>query len=36
LGCTELPMLLNEKDFHLPLLDTTKLHAQLAVDFIMR
>lgn len=35
LGCTELPMLLTQKDFHLPLLDTTKLHAQLAVDFIL-
>ncbi|WP_339610369.1 amino acid racemase [uncultured Planktosalinus sp.] len=36
LGCTELPMLLSQDDFHLPLLDTTKLHAQLAVDFILR
>lgn len=35
LGCTELPMLLSQEDFHLPLLDTTKLHAQLAVDFIL-
>jgi len=35
LGCTELPMLLSQVDFHLPLLDTTKLHAQLAVDFIL-
>ncbi|MCR9182718.1 MAG: amino acid racemase [Flavobacteriaceae bacterium] len=35
LGCTELPMLLSQDDFHLPLLDTTKLHAQLAVDFIL-
>jgi len=35
LGCTELPMLLSQEDFQLPLLDTTKLHAQLAVDFIL-
>lgn len=35
LGCTELPMLLSQDDFNLPLLDTTKLHAQLAVDFIL-
>ncbi len=35
MGCTELPMLLSQEDFHLPLLDTTKLHAQLAVDFIL-
>ena len=35
LGCTELPMLLSQNDFHLPLLDTTQLHAQLAVEFIL-
>jgi len=35
LGCTELPMLLTQEDFHLQLLDTTKLHAQLAVEFIL-
>lgn len=36
LGCTELPMLVKEEDFDLPLLDTTKLHARDAVDFIMQ
>ena len=35
LGCTELPMLLDPEDFDLPMLDTTYLHAQLAVDFIL-
>ncbi|MCL4156344.1 UNVERIFIED_CONTAM: hypothetical protein GTU68_023395 [Idotea baltica] len=35
LGCTELPMLLKPEDFDLPLLDTTYLHAQKAVDFIL-
>jgi aspartate racemase len=35
LGCTELPMLLSQEDFHLPLMDTTQLHAQLAVEFIL-
>lgn len=35
LGCTELPLLLSQEDFHLPLMDTTKLHAQLAVEFIL-
>ena len=35
LGCTELPMLLNEKDFDLPLIATTTLHAQMAADFIL-
>jgi aspartate racemase len=35
LGCTELPMLIKPKDFDLPLLDTTYLHAKKAVDFIV-
>ena len=35
LGCTELPMLLKQEDSPLPLLDTTRLHAQMAVDFIL-
>jgi aspartate racemase len=35
LGCTELPMLINQKDFGMPLLATTKLHAQMAADFIL-
>lgn len=36
LGCTELPMLLDQKDFDLPLLATTQLHAKMAVDFILK
>ena len=35
LGCTELPMLLSEDDFDLPLIATTTLHAQMAADFIL-
>ncbi len=35
LGCTELPMLLSKKDFDLPLFATTRLHAQMASDFIL-
>jgi|SRR5690606_20778062 len=35
LGCTELPMLLDQKDFDLPLMATTNLHAQMAADFIL-
>jgi aspartate racemase len=35
LGCTELPILLKEVDTELPLLSTTELHAQMAVDFIL-
>jgi aspartate racemase len=36
LGCTELPMLLKQEDSPLPFLDTTRLHAQMAVDFILK
>ena len=35
LGCTELPMLLEQKDFDLPLLATTNLHSQMASNFIL-
>lgn len=35
LGCTELPMLLSEDDFDLPMIATTILHAQMAADFIL-
>ena len=35
LGCTELPLLLNQSDIVLPSLATTELHAQMAVDFIL-
>lgn len=34
LGCTELPLLIKQKDSKLPLLNTTLLHAEMAVDFI--
>ena len=34
LGCTELPLLIHPEDFELPLLNTTLLHAEMAVDFI--
>ncbi|SKB39832.1 aspartate racemase [Salegentibacter holothuriorum] len=36
LGCTELPMLIKEKDTEIPLLDTTKLHAEMAAEFILK
>lgn len=35
LGCTELPMLLEQKDFNLPLIATTQLHSQMAANFIL-
>lgn len=36
LGCTELPMLIKENDTEIPLLDTTKLHAEMATEFILK
>ena len=33
LGCTEIPILIKEKDFDLPLFDTTFIHASAAVSF---
>lgn len=33
LGCTEIGMLINQSDTDTPLLDTTSIHAQKAVDF---
>jgi aspartate racemase len=35
LGCTELPILLKDVKLDLPLLSTTQLHAEMAVDFIL-
>ena len=35
LGCTELPMLIDQGDYELPLISTTDLHIQMAVDFIL-
>ncbi|RZS93297.1 aspartate/glutamate racemase family protein [Aquimarina brevivitae] len=35
LGCTELPILMKNEATVLPLLSTTDLHAQMAVDFIL-
>ena len=33
LGCTEIPLLIKDKDYDLPLFDTTFIHASAAVDF---
>lgn len=35
LGCTELPMLIENKDIDMPLIATTQLHARLAANFIL-
>jgi len=34
LGCTELPLLIDSKDLHLPIFDTMQLHIEAAVRFI--
>jgi len=35
LGCTELPLLLNQQDCSIPVFDTTEIHSKAAVDFAM-
>ena len=35
LGCTEIPLLIKDKDSPVPVFDTTALHASAAVDFAL-
>ncbi len=35
LGCTEIPLLLSQNDFSVPIFDTTKIHAEAIVGFIV-
>jgi len=35
LGCTELPLLIRPRDAHAPIFDTTRLHAEAAVDLAL-
>jgi len=35
LGCTEIPLLVNQKDTTIPLFDTLEIHAKAAVDFAL-
>jgi aspartate racemase len=35
LGCTEIPLLVTDKDCSLPLFNTTKIHAERAVDYAL-
>jgi len=35
LGCTEIPLLLDQKDFRIPLFNTTEIHAEAAVNFAL-
>lgn len=36
LGCTEIPLLINQDDSRLPLFNTTEIHARAAVDFALK
>lgn len=33
LGCTEIGLLINEEDCHIPIFDTTRIHAMAAVEY---
>lgn len=35
LGCTEIPLLLDQSDFSVPTFDTTKIHSEAIVNFIL-
>ncbi len=35
LGCTEFPLMINSNDITLPIFNTTEIHSQAAVDFIL-
>jgi len=35
LGCTEIPLLINQNDFDLPLINTLEIHALAAVDYAL-
>jgi len=35
LGCTEMPMLISQDDFKIPVFDTTKIHSQAIVEYIV-
>jgi aspartate racemase len=35
LGCTEIPLLVSQADYEIPLFDTTTLHARAAVDYAL-
>ena len=35
LGCTEIPLLISQSDFKIPIFDTTKIHSQAVVEFII-
>ena len=36
LGCTEIPLLVKQEDVEIPLLDTTRIHAETAVEYSLK
>ncbi len=36
LGCTEIPLLIKQQDFEVPIFDTTEIHALAAVDYALK
>jgi len=36
LGCTEIPLLIKQEDVEVPLFDTTRIHAEFAVDYAIK
>ena len=36
LGCTEIPLIVKQEDFTIPLYDTTQLHAEAAVELALQ
>lgn len=36
LGCTEIPLLIQQEDVPVPVFDTTRIHAEAAVDFALK
>ena len=36
LGCTEIGLLVKQRDYKIPLFDTTRIHAEAAVDFALK
>lgn len=35
LGCTEIPLIMNQQEYDIPLFDTTELHSRAAVEFAL-
>jgi aspartate racemase len=36
LGCTEIPMLIGQEDFDIPVFDTTRIHSEAIVEYVLK